>query len=170
MRSYLLLQFSVLLSLLIALCLELLPLPPGLGAWQPPWVLLTLLYWVISQRGSVGMTGAFVMGLVMDVAASTPLGVHALAYVPLTALTLLAQRILITQTVIQQALWMAGATTLLQLVILLMGHGVQDDTPLAQYFLPSLATLIAWPLLNLVAWYGQIGAQRFRARWKKTPQ
>lgn len=166
MRPNLTLWLTVLLSLLMALCLELLPLPLNLSAWQPPWVLLTLLYWVIQQRGNLGMTGAFVIGLVMDVATSTPLGVHALAYVLLTALTQLAQRILVTQTMIQQALWMAGAATLLHLVILLMDNSVLDEKPLTQHFIPAITALIAWPVINLAAWHGQSSAQRFRARWK----
>ncbi|MBD3743428.1 MAG: hypothetical protein IE930_22510, partial [Stenotrophomonas sp.] len=40
---------AVLLSLLLALVLELLPFPQHIAEVQPPWLLLIVLYWSILQ-------------------------------------------------------------------------------------------------------------------------
>src|SRR3979411_2911318 len=70
----------VLLTLLVALGLNLLPLTDLALSVRPDFLALALLYWCIQEPRLVGVGAAWFVGLVMDVADATVFGQHALAY------------------------------------------------------------------------------------------
>jgi rod shape-determining protein MreD len=72
----------IVLSLFGALLLNFLPTSEWF--WMPDWVALVLVFWSIRESRKVGMGAGFLLGLIMDVADSSLLGQHALAYVLLT--------------------------------------------------------------------------------------
>ena len=65
-------------SLAVALVLELAPW--GSRVWVPDFVALVLAFWCTQQPRLVGVTVAWLLGLVVDVAHGTLFGQHALAY------------------------------------------------------------------------------------------
>ena len=67
------------LSLIVALLANF--LPTAAWPWLPDWVALVLVFWYVREPRHVGMGSGFVLGLAMDVADSSVLGQHALAYV-----------------------------------------------------------------------------------------
>ena len=67
------------LSLIVALLANF--LPTAAWPWLPDWVALVLVFWCVREPRHVGMGSGFVLGLAMDVADSSVLGQHALAYV-----------------------------------------------------------------------------------------
>jgi len=69
----------ILLSLLAALLINF--LPTSGWPWVPDWVALVIVFWSIREPRRVGMGSGFVLGLAMDVADSSLMGQHALAYV-----------------------------------------------------------------------------------------
>lgn len=69
------------LSFIIALVLEMIPLPWAANWVRPEWVLLVLIYWVMILPDKVGVNVAFILGLFMDLSKGTLLGSHALAFV-----------------------------------------------------------------------------------------
>lgn len=68
-------------SILLALLLGLLPLPPVLQPFRPFWLGLVLVYWLIEAPGKVGLGAAFVVGLLADLTFGSLLGEHALRLV-----------------------------------------------------------------------------------------
>ena len=66
-------------SLGVALLLTLLPLPEWASELRPPWVALTLLYWILAAPERVGVFWGWAMGLLLDVSIGTILGQHALS-------------------------------------------------------------------------------------------
>jgi len=70
--------WPVAVALLVALSLEVAPLPEGIEVWRPPWVALTVIYWAMLQPGRYGVGVAWIVGLVLDVLKGTVLGQHAL--------------------------------------------------------------------------------------------
>ncbi len=67
-------------TITVALLLNLLPLA-GVARWiRPDFIALLVLYWSVQQPHRFGMTLAWVLGLVMDVAYGTLFGQHALTY------------------------------------------------------------------------------------------
>ena len=71
-------------SIVLALLLGLLPLPPVLQPLRPYWLALVLAYWVIEAPESAGLGFAFIVGLVADLMFGGLLGEQALRLVILT--------------------------------------------------------------------------------------
>ena len=71
-------------TLLLAFVLSVLRLPlgsPEVFAWlRPGWVLLVLLYWVITLPQWVGIVTCWCVGLLVDVLLGAPLGINAIAF------------------------------------------------------------------------------------------
>lgn len=72
--------FTVLISLLTALCLEIFPLPSWAEWIKPEWALLTLIYWSLTLPNKIGITVAFIIGILMDLLTNTLLGQHAFIF------------------------------------------------------------------------------------------
>ena len=68
-------------SLLLAFVLDALVFPDVLADWRPAWVLIVSLYWVIHLTHRFGMVWCWVLGLLMDVLTTAPLGMHALSFI-----------------------------------------------------------------------------------------
>ncbi|MEO6102912.1 MAG: rod shape-determining protein MreD [Pseudoxanthomonas sp.] len=71
-------------SIVIALLLGLLPLPPALQPLRPYWLALVVAYWVIEAPESAGLGFAFLVGVVADLMFGGLLGEQALRLVILT--------------------------------------------------------------------------------------
>jgi rod shape-determining protein MreD len=71
-------------SLLLALLLGLLPLPPLLQALRPYWLALVLAYWVMEDPDRIGLGFAFLVGVLADLVLGSLLGEQALRLVVVT--------------------------------------------------------------------------------------
>ena len=60
--------------------MALMPLPLSLEKFRPDWVLITLMYWSLAIPHRVNIGWAWVMGLVMDLAIGSSLGINSLSY------------------------------------------------------------------------------------------
>lgn len=70
-------------TVLLALVLMLLPLPPALAPARPAWMALVVAYWVIETPERVGLGAAFLIGLLADLCVGGLLGEQALRMVVL---------------------------------------------------------------------------------------
>ena len=105
----------ILISLVLALALNLVPLGPL--PWLPDLLMLLLAFWGVHQPGRVGMGTAFVLGLCMDVGQSSLLGQHALAYTLVMFATRLTHR---------RLLWFRSGTQALQMLLpFAVAHALQ---------------------------------------------
>ena len=66
---------------LIALALEVLPLPTWAAPARPAWVIALLVFWCLQAPQRVNIGAAFLLGIALDVFKGTLLGQHALALV-----------------------------------------------------------------------------------------
>ena len=71
-------------SLLLALLLGLLPLPPVLQPFRPYWIALVLAYWVLEDENRAGLGLAFLVGVLADMAFGGLLGEQSLRLVVMT--------------------------------------------------------------------------------------
>ncbi|MBC7215223.1 MAG: rod shape-determining protein MreD [Burkholderiaceae bacterium] len=129
-------------SLVAGLALNMLPL--GRVVWLPDFLMLLLAFWCVHQPQRVGMGTAFVLGLCMDVQATSLLGQHALAYTVLAYGAAALQRRL--------AWFGAWAQALHVLPLLLLAHAIALAVGLAWGgVFPGLASIVA-PLLETLLW------------------
>ena len=66
------------LSILVALVLQIVPLPSQVDVYRPDWVLVVLAYWSMALPHRVNVGVAFLTGVAMDVLVGTTLGIHSL--------------------------------------------------------------------------------------------
>ena len=74
-------------SLLVALVLEVLPLPDFIALWRPPFLALTIIYWCMMWPNKIGIITAFFCGLALDVLYGSLLGQNALTLSLISFLT-----------------------------------------------------------------------------------
>ena len=74
-------QWVLPVSLVVALLLMLLPLPPAVQPLRPYWLALVLAYWVIEDPDHVGLGLAFIIGLLGDLVIGGLFGEQALRLV-----------------------------------------------------------------------------------------
>lgn len=140
----------IFLSLLIALLFNLLPLQETLLLLRPDFVAITLLYWGINQPQRLGMSIAFIAGLIMDVGNSSILGQHALAYCLLTFFAMLLHRRLRLFNVFQQAPQIFWMLLFVQAVVFLTGMLGGTYIPAWYYFFPSATGTLLWPIISFL--------------------
>jgi rod shape-determining protein MreD len=73
----------------LAFVLALMPWPEGFRSWHPNFVLLVTLYWLNRFPESIGVGGAWWLGLIYDGVSGSPLGLHALSFTACAAVLLL---------------------------------------------------------------------------------
>ena len=132
----------ILISLLAALVLNF--LPTSAWPWMPDWVALLIIFWSIREPRHVGMGFGFILGLTMDVADSSLLGQHALAYVLASyAATSLSRRIL-WFPLGHQALHILPLLLIVQLVQFAVRFMLGADIPGLSYFVGPLFGAVLW--------------------------
>jgi len=140
-------RLLIVLTLALALILQLIELPYVLAVLRPLFVPLVLVYWVMVVPQPTGLLTAWITGLLLDVLLGSVLGQHALGLTVMVFVTLQVRGILSLYPIWQEALaltpiwllytflmfWIDGAT----------GHGAD---PWLQW-LPILTTSVCWPLV-----------------------
>jgi rod shape-determining protein MreD len=137
--------FTISFTFLVALLLEILPFPTWAVWFKPNWAELVLIFWILLLPYRIGITLAFLLGLVMDLLMGTLLGQHAAAFV------VIAYFILRFHVRIQLfPLWQQSAMIFIMLLLCqtffswingLLG-GFRAD---AWFWLPALTSAILWP-------------------------
>jgi len=141
---------SIIVSLSVALMLNMLPLPDWANYARPDWVTLVLIYWAMALPQIAGVLLAFIFGLLLDVSQTTLLGQHAVA---LVIVIFLVQRLYLrirVYTLIQQAMFVGILLVIKQLIVLWVS-GITDNAPDTEmYFLPALVGAVIWPWLFIL--------------------
>ena len=137
-------------SLIFALLLNFLPLQGIFLALRPDFMALTILYWCINQPQRVGMSIAFIMGILIDVSNISILGQHAMAYCVIAYIALTTHRRLRIFNPFQQAPQIALILIFMQLIILLTGLLSGAEFPGWIFFLASATGMLTWPLISFI--------------------
>lgn len=134
-------------SLVGAFALNLMPW--GQWLWVPDFVALTIVFWNLHEPRRVGISIAFFMGMLMDVASSTLLGENALAYTLLSYVSIMIHRRVLWFPVRTQALYILILILFMQVVQLVMRLLVSGQAPnYWHYFSGSLVSAVLWPIVT----------------------
>lgn len=140
----------VLLTILLALGGNLLPLTGLALTLRPDFLAVVLLYWCIQEPRLVGVGTAWMFGLLMDVADATVFGQHALAYAVLAYAADYFRR-----RVLRFPLWQQAAQVVILLLLcaaLVALVRVVGGAPLPHwtYFLAAVVGAVIWPPLSIL--------------------
>ena len=69
---------SLVFIFVIALVLEIAPWPNGLQSFKPSWLVLVIIFWVLTTPEKVSIAYAFILGVIWDLVLGSVMGVHAL--------------------------------------------------------------------------------------------
>lgn len=149
----------IIISFLLALLLSIFSLPDWLQALRPQWLALLVIYWCLTAPERVGISIAWLAGLLLDVLTGNLLGQNALGMALVAFITLnIYQRTRIFP-LWQQSLVVFG--------LLLLAHSLnfwiigitENITPGLTYWFPPLVGMLLWPWLYIL-----LGEARHRMR------
>ena len=133
------------LCIVVALVLQIVPLPTQVDVYRPDWVLVVLAYWSMALPNRVNVGVAFVTGVAMDVLVGTTLGIHSLG-LSLSVYILAANyKRLRNYSVWQQAIIIGLLSSLYHLLTFWVQHLLTDIYFQVNYLWPVLTSMVLWP-------------------------
>ena len=138
-------NYSIALSIVVALVLQIMPMPAIADLYRPDWVVLVLSYWALALPNRVNVGAAFFTGLILDILLGTSIGVHSFA-MSLTIYVLAANhKRLRNYSVWQQSIIIGIMVSLYNLLIFWMQHLLTDIYFLFDYLWPVASSMVIWP-------------------------
>lgn len=142
--------FLFLVSLTLALVLEVAPLPEAMHGWRPLWLALVMVFWALEAPRGGSLLLAWLVGLLQDVVYGSLLGLHALFLVIVVFAVLRVQRRLRMFPVWQQAFFLTLVFVFGQLLVFWLEVLAGTPRLLLQYMLPALVSGLLWPWVWLL--------------------
>lgn len=140
----------ILATLVIGLLLTVMPAPEWARPFRPAWHTLFLIYWAMALPHRVGVGGAWVLGILVDLLTGTLLGQHALS---LSVIAFLVQRL--HQRMRLFPLWQQAFAVLLLLSVerfvwfWVVGWSGQPF-PDYRFWLAPLVGMVLWPWFFII--------------------
>jgi rod shape-determining protein MreD len=145
---------AMIASALVALVLQVLPLPTLVAVARPAFLVVVVLYWSIAAPRAGGMTLGWVCGLILDAFEGSVLGQHAMAVALVTYLALRFHLQIRNRPILDQSLFAFAALTIYEFVVWAIdgwtGHPVGSGL---RWVHPITGGLI-WPVVVFVLGYG----------------
>ena len=135
----------IVLTLLVALLANTVPMSGLALTLKPDFLALVLLYWCIQEPRLIGVGVAWCLGLMMDVVDATVFGQHALAYAVLAYGAGYFRRRVLRFSLWQQAAQVAVLLLLSSGLVLLVRIAGGAPPPRWTYAVGSLTALLQWP-------------------------
>lgn len=132
-------------SVIIALLLGLLPLPPDLQPFRPYWLALVVAYWVIEDPERTGLGFAFIVGLLADLTFGSLLGEQALRLVVMAFILQRFRARLRFFPMSQQALAIGGLLLNDRIVVAAIHVALGIQPMSAMFWLAPLTGMLLWP-------------------------
>lgn len=134
-------------SLVLALCLQVMPLAEGWQVYRPEWIGLMLIYWCMRAPDRVGVFHGFVLGVLLDLIEGTSLGQHALILSLLAFLCALVYPRFRAYSLVQQSVLVLVLLGLVQLVEQWLRTLTGEFSIHLSFLIPSLISAFLWPWL-----------------------
>lgn len=111
---------------------------------RPDFMLLVLIFWLIRAPNLCNVGTAWMLGLLVDLAAGMVFGQYALAYTVTAFFAVTYQRRLVLFTGVQQLLYVFSLLLISQVMLLIIKTFAGGHFIGWMYFLPSLSGLLVW--------------------------
>ena len=145
----------IVVTLLIGLLANTLPMSGLALILRPDFLALVILYWCIQEPRLIGVGFAWWLGLLMDVVDATVFGQHALAYAVLAYGAGYFRRRVLRFPLWQQAAQVAVLLLLCSGLVLLVRVAGGAPMPRWTYAIGSLTGALLWPLVTAVLQWPQ---------------
>ncbi|MBI4357432.1 MAG: rod shape-determining protein MreD [Gammaproteobacteria bacterium] len=139
--------FPIALSFLAAFWVTLLPLPSFLGTLEPPWILLTLIYWTIAFPHRIGFFTAWTVGIFYDCLQGNLFGESAIAFILVAYFIIRFAEQLRMFPIWQASLAMTAPLLMYQIVVFWIEGFLRHPPKTWVYWLPCVTGAVFWPLI-----------------------
>jgi len=130
--------------------LMLMPLPEWARPFRPEWLVLTLIYWCLTQPRNIGVGIAWILGLCVDVVQGALLGQYALGFAITAYIAIRFHQRVRNYPLHQQAMFV-GMILLPYMSISLWILGILGEGPKSWlYWAPVITSVLVWPWVFLV--------------------
>ena len=138
------------ISIFFALVMALMPLPISFEPYRPDWVLMVLMYWSLAVPHRLNIGTAWVVGLLMDLASGSPLGVNSLPYSVCIFITASNFQKIRNFSLWQQSILIALFLTLYHLMQFWLNHFLMGVYFSPHYMWPVLTGMLCWWWIFLI--------------------
>lgn len=152
-------RLLVIVTALVALVLQVIPLPYWLAMARPALLVLVVLYWSVAAPRAGGIAIGFIAGLALDVFSGSVLGQHALAVALVSYLAIRFHLQIRNHSIFQQALFAFAALSLYEFVVWAIDGWSGQPIAGHRRWLHPLAGALCWPLV-VIALDGRRTASR----------
>lgn len=139
--------FALLFSFIIAVLLNMLPLPYQFKWLMPNWPVLVLIYWIIFVPDLIGLLFTFVLGMVIDLLLGNLLGLTSLCLMPVAFFADRFCHRFRTFNLSQQFSAVMVLISLNHLLRLSLQLYIECPANKLNYWLMIPMSMIAWPLV-----------------------
>ena len=140
----------LLITVVVALVLTVLPLPPWLAAVRPAFLVVTVLYWSVAAPRTGGIGLGFFSGLALDVFRGAVLGEHALALTAITYVVVREHQKIRLKPSFQQALIMLGALVAYEFILFAIDGWTGHPMTSPLRWIHTLTGALIWPVASAV--------------------
>ena len=139
---------SALLTIIVSLMLMIMPMPIAVEPFRPDWLVLVMIFWVMSAPRSYSVGIAWLLGIVLDVAQGTLLGQHALALCVIVYITVKFHLLMRVFPVLQLTATVFALLTLYQFLLFWVNGVAGVSATMVDYWGPVVSGTIIWPVLS----------------------
>lgn len=147
----------VFVTLIIAMCLRIMPLPENVAFLNPDWVLLALIYWSLAIPERIGIGYAWTFGILTDVLMGRLFGQYALSYSIIIYMVLIWHRQLRQFPFTQQSTFVFASLLISQLLLFWFENLKMPAQLHGNFWLPVLSGTFCWTFVYRIL--------RFIRRW-----
>lgn len=139
------------ITFLVGLFLQIMPWSSIIYMLKPSWLLLILIYWVLALPHRVGITTAFIVGLIWDVFSGTVLGVHAFMFSCVAYLVLFRYQLLRNLALWQQSFVVFGLSLFANILLYVFEIIIYQSLSASPTFvLSSISNGVLWTWMFLL--------------------
>jgi rod shape-determining protein MreD len=143
-------RWAVTFTVLLALIVQVIPLPDWLALVRPSFIGLVVIYWSIFAPHAGGIFAPWLAGLALDVFKGDVLGQNALAMALIAYITMSLHQRLRNQTMVQQSLFVFAMLTVAEVVVWgIQGWTEQSVSSSWRWIQPMVGAMV-WPFLSLL--------------------
>ena len=126
--------------------------PWGNHTWVPDWLLMGLVYWTINEPRRIGISIAFILGILMDVQTASILGTHTLIYSLVSFIAIAWHRRILDLSTIAQGFHLCTIFLIASAINFLAYYLLTGATDFSAWliFVPALIEALFWPITKWV--------------------
>lgn len=149
-KKFMLQSLAVLLSFIVALLLEVSPVPKGFEYFRPAWILLVLFYWNLAIASKINIGAAFVCGITLDLLSGQSLGMHSIVLCIFSYIMVINHLLIRNLSIWIQAILITGIVFLAKIGFFLVGLFLHGASFNLQEILGAILSGLLWPWVFLL--------------------